>query len=182
MNCQYFSFDKNAESSESHATTVASFVSDSVSCFGDHASSEAKGSAQSQMNSQHSRHSIGGTLVVSITCTHKNAQVFAPFILNPDKAVNTWNALYPDNMINTNSPASIAEIEAKADTKEDKSFKIISGATYGSSFVAMVHVLNTTETDSSQSMESIALSVQGSFDRAAMKQVNGLRMFRVVLV
>lgn len=164
MNCQYFSFDQNAQSSSSHAATVASFVSDSMSCFGESQSSQAHASAQSQMNSQHSRHSIAGTLVVSITCTHKNAQVFAPYILDVDKAVRSWNRLFPDNMINTNSPDDIAKIEALGDTKKDKSISLLSGATYGSSFVAMVHILNTTESESSQSMESVAASMQETFD------------------
>jgi hypothetical protein len=164
MNAQYFSFDQNSQSSHSHAATVSSFVSESLSFFGEGSSYQASATAQAQMNSQHSRHSIAGTLVITISCTHKNAQVFAPYILDVDKAVRTWNAMYPDNMIKTNDPGSIAKIEAKADTKEDKSFSILSGATYGSSFVGMVHVLNTTESSSSQSMESVAASMQETFD------------------
>ncbi|RBW60322.1 hypothetical protein DS884_04625 [Tenacibaculum sp. E3R01] len=164
MNCQYFSFDQNTQSSASHAATVSAFVSESLSIFGEGRSSQASASAQTQMNSQHSRHSIAGTLVVTITCTHKNAQVFAPYILDVDKAVRVWNSMNPDNMIKTNNPGSIAAIEAKSDTKEDGSFNILSGATYGSSFVGMVHVLNTTESQSSQSMESIAASMQETFD------------------
>jgi hypothetical protein len=101
--------------------------------------------------------------VIAITCTHKNAQVFAPYIMDVDKAVHSWNAMFPSNMIKTNDPMSIATIEAKSDTKDDPSFKILSGATYGSSFVGMVHVLNTTDSSSSQSMESIASEIQGSF-------------------
>lgn len=164
MNCQYFSFDQNAQTSQSHAATVASFVSESLDIFGEKSSSQANASAQAQMNSQHSRHSIAGTLVVSIVCTHKNAQVFAPFILDADKAVRSWNAMFPSDMIKTNDVASIAKIEATSETKEDKSFSLLSGATYGSSFVAMVHVLNTTESQSSQSMESVAASMQETFE------------------
>jgi len=164
MNVQYFSYDENAQSSASHATTISSFVSESLSIFGEGQSSQASASVQTQVNSQVSRHSISGTLVICITCTHKNAQVFAPFILDVDKAVRAWNKLFPDNMINTNSPESIAKIEATADTKQDKSFNILSGATYGSSFVGMVHILNTTDSSSTQSMESIASSMQATFD------------------
>jgi hypothetical protein len=164
MNVQYFSYDENAQSSASHATTISSFVSESLSIFGEGQSSQASASVQTQVNSQVSRHSISGTLVICITCTHKNAQVFAPFILDVDKAVRAWNKLFPDSMINTNSPESIAKIEATADTKADKSFNILSGATYGSSFVGMVHILNTTDSSSTQSMESIASSMQSTFD------------------
>jgi hypothetical protein len=164
MNTQYFSNDENIQGSSSHASTVASFVSESLTIFGEHQASQASVSAQHQVNSQVSRHSIAGTVVICITCTHKNAQVFAPFILDVDKSVRAWNALYPDNMIKTNDPASIAKIESSAETKDDKSFDILSGATYGSSFVGMVHILDTTDTASSQDMESIAASLQETFD------------------
>ncbi|MCH2032788.1 MAG: hypothetical protein MK202_04625 [Tenacibaculum sp.] len=164
MNSQYFSFDQNSQSSASHAATVASFVAESLSIFGEGQSSQASATAQQQMNSQHSRHSIAGTLVITISCTHKNAQVFAPYVLDVDKAVRSWNAMNQDNMIKTNDVSSIAAIEAKANTKEDPSFSILSGATYGSSFVGMVHILNTTESSSSQRMDSIAASMQETFD------------------
>lgn len=164
MNVQYFSYDENAQSSSSHAATISSFVSESLSIFGEGQSSQASESVQTQVNSQVSRHSISGTLVICITCTHKNAQVFAPFILDVDKAVRAWNKLFPDNMIKTNDPVSIAKIEATAETKEDKAFNLLSGATFGSSFVGMVHILNTTDSSSSQSMESIAASMQETFD------------------
>jgi len=164
MNVQYFSFDENTQSSSSHSSTIASFVSESLDEFGEEQAGKAKASAQAQVNSQTSRHSIAGTLVIAITCTHKNAQVFAPFILDVDKGVRAWNALFPDNMIKTNDPASIAKIEATSETKEEKSFKLLSGATYGSSFIGMVHILNTTNTTSSQSMESVAASMQDTFD------------------
>jgi hypothetical protein len=164
MNVQYFSFDENAQSSSSHATTVSSFVSESMECFGNKHSAQVSASAQSQVNSQVQNHSISGTLVICITCTHKNAQIFAPFILDVDKAIRAWNKLFPDSMIKTNDVASIAKIEATSETKADKSFCVLSGATYGSSFVGMVHVLNTTRTNSYQSMEAVAASLQATFD------------------
>jgi hypothetical protein len=164
MNVQYFSYDSNSENSNSHAATIATFVSDSLSIFGDTFASQGSSAASSQVNSQHNHHSIAGTLVLCVTCTHKTAQVFAPFILDPDKAVRAWNALYPDSMIKTDDPASILKIQASAETADEKSFSLLSGATYGSSFVGMVHVLDTTDTVSSQEMESIAGSMQEQFE------------------
>jgi hypothetical protein len=163
LNVQYFSLDENTQSSQSHALAISSFISESLSNFSDKQSGQVTNSVQTQVNAQTSRHSISGTLVICITCTHKNAQVFAPFILDVDKAVRAWNKLYPDDMIKTNDAASIAQIEAKAETKGEKSFYLLSGATYGSSFVGMVHVLNTTDTRSSQTMESVANSLQSTF-------------------
>ncbi len=164
MNVQYFSFDQNSESSSTHASTVASFVSESLKIFGHSFSSEASASAHTQTNAQTSRHSISGTLVMALTCTHKNAQVFAPFYLDVDKAVRAFNALFPGQMIKTNDPMSIAKIEAASETKGEKVFHLLSGASYGSSFVGMVHILNTSKTTSSQSMRSVAESLQSTFD------------------
>lgn len=170
MNCQYFAFDENEQDSSTHAATVASFVSDSVTAgFGEWSgsfSSQAKTSAQEQMNSQHQRHSISGTLVVTITCTHKDAVLLAPFIIDPDKAVRVWNALFPNDMIKTNSIASIMQILAQQDTKQEKSFNILSGQTCGSCFIGMVHTLNTTDTTSTETLYSVAESLQAQFSVA----------------
>jgi len=170
MNCQYFAFDENKQDSASHAATVAGFVADSVSAgeFGYSASfaAQAKSSAQQQMTSQHQRHSISGTLVITITCTHKAALLLVPFILDPDKAIRVWNAMYPDDMIKTNSVASILQILAKQDTRQEKSFSVLSGQTSGSCFIGMVHTLNTTETSSSEQLYSVAESLQAQFSVA----------------
>ena len=164
LDCQYFSFDQNSQKSSTHSATVAGYVSEKLTIFGESESSQASASAQAAMNSQHSRHSIQGTLVVSIVCTHKNAQVFAPYILDVDKAVESYNAVFPDDRIKTESIASAALTEMGANSKTEKALQIISGATYGSSFVAMVHVLNNTQSDSSQHMETLAASLQETFD------------------
>ncbi|WEK34340.1 MAG: hypothetical protein P0Y53_17785 [Candidatus Pseudobacter hemicellulosilyticus] len=164
MNCQYFAFDENQQSSQTHAATVAGFVSDTVDYFGESYSSDVRTSAQEQMNSQHARHSIAGTLVVSVTCTHRQAQVLAPFVLDVDKAVRVWNKVYANDMIKTNSPTNIAQAAAQMDTAKEKELTILSGATYGSCFIGMVHVLNITDTTSSETMYSIAESMQAQFN------------------
>ena len=163
MNSQYFAFDQNTQDSATHAATVSAFVSDSVSVLGDTYSGQAKTSAQSQMNSQHQNHSISGTLVITITCTHKNAALFAPFILDVDKSIRVWNKLFPDDMIKTNDPAGLAKTISQMDTKQEKSFTILSGETLGSCFIGMVHTLNTTDTKTSETMYSVAESLQTQF-------------------
>ena len=163
LNVQYFAVDQNEQNSSTHAATVSSFVSGEVSYFGDSFSSQASGSVSSQINSQMANHSIAGTLVISVTCTHKDAVLLAPFILDVDKAIRVWNSVYPDAMIKPDSIDDIAKIAAQADTKDEKSLTLLSGATYGSSFVGMVHILNTTETTSSEAMYSVASKLQGQF-------------------
>jgi len=162
LNVQYLTNDENKEGNNSHASEVSAFVSASVRYLGDRVSSEATIATQKQVASQTAKHSIEGTLVVCITCTHKTAQVFAPLVLDVDKSIAAWNATYPSQAIEDDAKA-IKKIEEEKG-KDGDSFAVLSGATYGSSFVGMVHILRTENTQSYQKMQSVASSMQASFD------------------
>lgn len=164
LNVQYFSRITEGQVSETHASNISSFVSESLRYFGQHHAAQAAHAVQSQVNTQIEDHEIAGTLVISITCTHRNAQVFAPLILDIDKAVRAWNTLFPGDMIKTNDPVGILITQANAQTRAERKMHIISGATFGSSFVGMVHILNSTNTVSHQQMQSIASNLQSTFD------------------
>ena len=171
MNVQYFSFDENNQNSETMAAQIGSYVSESLD-FSEGGflgiggvktkqQTQMQADVATQINSQYSRHSIAGTLVIAIRCTHKNAQIFAPFVLDPDKAVTVWNKLSKTTRIDTSDPEKVKQLAEKSSEDGDKDcLNILSGATYGSAFVGMVHVLNTTETISDQEMMSIASSLQ----------------------
>lgn len=163
MNVQYFSFDENQQDAVTQAATVKSFISSELDVLGDSIKQQASSAAQSQMNSQYQNHSISGTLVISITCTHKDALLLAPFIMDVDKAIRVWNKIYPGDMLKINDPASIAKAMAQADTGAEKSLTLLSGATYGSCFIGMVHILNTTNTTSTEMAYSAAESLQSQF-------------------
>lgn len=163
MNCQFFGYDQNKQDSKTQAGTISAFVSEETEFLGFSISSSASGAASSQVNSQYQKHEIAGTLVVSVTCTHKNAVVLAPFIIDADKAIRVWNRLYPDAMIKMDDPADVVKIAKEANTKDEKSMTLLSGATYGSCFIGMVHVLNTTTTQASEAMYSLAGKVQSQF-------------------
>ncbi|MDY9927375.1 hypothetical protein [Methanosarcina sp.] len=160
MNIQYFSNDENEQTSDTNAATIKSFISGEVKHLGYDVAAQASTAVQTQLNNQYSNHSIAGTLVVSIVCTHKNALLLAPFVLDVDKAIRVWNKIYPDDMIKPDSLASIESIAKQADTKTENSLTLLSGATYGSCFIGMIHVLNTTDTRASEKMYSIAGSLQ----------------------
>ncbi|BBM84492.1 hypothetical protein [Candidatus Uabimicrobium amorphum] len=164
MDSQYFSFAETGQSSESSMAALKSFVSASTSFLGDKYSAQASASAQSQVSHQREHHDIEGTLVITANCTHKQASVFAPFYIDVDKGIRVWNRLFPDDMIKTNSGASMAAIAAKQETKDEKSFNLISGATYGSCFIGMVHVLKQSGTESSQQMYSAAAGLQAQME------------------
>ncbi|WCT14413.1 hypothetical protein [Mucilaginibacter jinjuensis] len=167
MNVQYFSFDENDQDSSTQASAVKGFVSEEVAGFGKSVQSQASSSAQSQMNSQYQRHDIAGTLVISITCTHKMAMLLAPLILDVDKAIRVWNKVYKDEIMDPTNPDSMAAIISQPEQGDEKSLTLLSGATYGSCFIGMVHILNTTTTRSSETMYSMAESMQLQFKVSA---------------
>jgi hypothetical protein len=174
MNVQYFSFDENEQDSDTHASAVKGFVSDEVEGFGRSVQVQASSSAQRQMTSQHQRHSIAGTLVISITCTHKNALLLAPLIIDVDKAIRVWNKVHKDEMMDPTNPGGMAAVISKPETENEKTLTLLSGATYGSCFIGMVHILNTTSTRSSETMYSMAESMQAQFKVSlAIANING---------
>jgi len=166
MDVQYFSQDTNSEHSKDFAKQIGGFVSASTSWMGTKASSQMTTSATQQVNQQTKQHDISGTLVLSVSCTHKNTALLAPFVLNVDKGIKVWNHYFGDSdKIDPNNLKTMTDL---ANTNEkDKKFSIISGVTYGSSFVGMVHILNSSQTSSSQSMTSIAASLQAQMDAGA---------------
>jgi hypothetical protein len=142
---------------------MSTFIQASMSgLFSPKRTMAATASVQRQVSIQQSRHDVSGTLIVCITCKHRNAQVFAPFIIDPDKAVRAWNRVFPGDMIKTNDAQKIAEIMEEAETRAEKAYYLLSGATFGSSFIGMVHILNSSRTVSSQSMTQVASSLQAS--------------------
>jgi hypothetical protein len=58
----------------------------------------------------------------------------------------------------------MTKIAEEEGTGKEKFLPLLSGATFGSSFVGMVHVLRTEGTESSQAMTSLAASMQEQFE------------------
>lgn len=160
MNVQYFSIDQNNQSSVTQSESIQAFISSEFRFLGDEFSDQASKAAASQVNSQYSRHDILGTLVIAVSCTHKDAALLAPCVIDVDKAIRIWNAMYNDDMLKTDNPSDMMDIATKSQTEQENAMTIISGATYGSCFIGMVHVLNSTTTVSSEKMKSIAESIQ----------------------
>jgi hypothetical protein len=139
MHVQYFSMDSEDEKGVSNADTISSVVSNSTSWMGSNTSSQISSAAQKQVSRQAEKHSVAGTLVISVSYTHKNASVLAPFALNIDKGVKVWNRLFPKDKLNVTHRCDMMKL-ALQDEPEcgSNKFGIVSGTTYGSSFVGMV--------------------------------------------
>lgn len=160
MNVQYFSVDENTQSAKTQSQNIQAFISSEFKFLGNDFSEQASKAAASQVNSQYSQHDISGTLVIAVSCTHKNAAVLAPCVIDVDKAIRVWNQIFTDDLIRTDNPSNMIQIASQAGSKNEKELTVVSGATYGSCFVGMIHVLNNSITMSSEKIKSIADSIQ----------------------
>lgn len=167
MDAQYFRFEQEKDTAESHATSIATYVAQqSSNIFGMKESSKIGASANAAANTNATNHKIEGTLVITANCTHKQAEVFAPFVLDVDKAIRAWNAYGKGTHIDMDDPASVAKI-AMDPKSDDAQMQLLSGATFGSSFVGMVHILQTEDTESTQAAISAATSLTGQMSLGA---------------
>lgn len=161
LNVQYFGFDRNKESVDNQMSSIRSFVAASAHLFGVKASGEIASTAVKQINSQIQTHDIEGTLIITATCTHRDVAMFAPLVIDVDKAVRVWNQMHPDakDRIITDDWSMSEGLEEEG-TEQEKAIHLISGAAFGSSFVGMVHILRQEITESSQSTSNSATSAQ----------------------
>lgn len=164
MDVQYFSFDSNSQSAASFSSQIASYISTSLSFAGDTGTAKLASSAAAQVSNQVSKHSIEGTLVLSVSCTHKMASVLAPFVLHVDKAIKVWNTLFPKNILDPTDRGQMLKMSLNKSQENKEKYSIISGVTFGSSFVGLVHILNKSETSASDSLISAAESMSASWD------------------
>lgn len=165
MDVQYFRLDSNQDNSEEQAKSIASYVAYQASAiFGAKGGAKAGGSAKQIVAHQANKNNYQGTLVITANCTHKQADIFAPFIIDVDKGIHAWNALYPDKIIDMDSKDSVKDIAKNQDDAAKAQMYLLSGATYGSSFVGMVHIFNQEDTTTSQSAVALASSLRAQMD------------------
>lgn len=136
---QYF---RTEEDSVGHSIKVAKFISQSLEGKADsgtgsnQSAKDLSGQAEKATSEQTKNHKLEGTLVIVCTCTHKMAN-FVKGSMDAARAVEAWNQLFPDSQFRTD-PISLLKY---ANTKGNKAFHVLTGATYGSSFVGLAHFL-----------------------------------------
>lgn len=162
MDAQYFSFDEEEQEAQNTVSTIKDYVTETTSFLGDQFATQASGAVAAQVTRQRETHDIAGTLVITAGCTHKNAVVLAPLVLDVDKAIRIWNRIFTDDKdkIRVGDEADMRSIAAEQGTSQEKAVHLLSGATYGSSFIGMVHVLRRESTTTGQSMTSVAATLQ----------------------
>mgnify|MGYP003624083311 CR=1 FL=1 len=170
MDVQYFSVDTLTQEGRDFAQSISAFVADSASFLGSKVQSQVSGAVQQQASQQKQSHDLLGTLVLSVSCTHKNASILAPLVLDADKGVKAWNQLYKQDQLDPakwRPSGTTQSTGGRTSGNKTPSFSIISGMTFGSSFVGMVHVKKTTNTNVSQQLAALATTLQSQMDAGA---------------
>jgi hypothetical protein len=143
LDSQYFSFGSNIQ--DDTLANIQKFVRSGTGNLGNK-SEDVVNEVSSQLQSQFQNHQLMGTLIITASCTHSNISVFQPLVIDPDKAVSCWNSLFgEEDKIDTQS---LAENGVPDSGDSSNRLTMITGATYGSSFVGMIHIVNSDEKSS----------------------------------
>jgi hypothetical protein len=153
LDAQYFSFDINMQSDA--LAKIESFIKESTSDLGSK-SKEVAQKASSQIQQQYQQHNIAGTLIITASCTHKNVALIEPCVLDPDKTISVWNTVNKNSAIDVSEPQNLVQAKIATPTTTEQEIRILTGAAYGSSFVGMVHILNSVESNDNVSDEMIS--------------------------
>jgi hypothetical protein len=156
MDSQYFSFGSNME--DDMIANIEKFIRTSTKNIPNVSDKTAK-DVSTQITNQVQNHSISGTLIIVASCTHRNIGTFNPLAIDTEKVAQVWNILHPDNPIDLTQ-----DLTKKKEDGDKESLSIITGASYGSSFVGMVHIL---KADSKQ---------MGEFEKLKTEFENKLRI------
>lgn len=142
LDSQYFSFGGNQDSA---LAQIEKFVRNSTSNLGAK-SEQVAGTVSSQVKQQLQNHSISGTLIIAASCTHSYVKLFEPLVLDADKSISAWNSIYSTAKIDTNQLIKEAMLPAKNTAPHpDDELALLVGAGYGSSFIGMVHLLQSSQ-------------------------------------
>lgn len=151
LDAQYFSFEQNTQ--QDILSNIESFIKEATSSLGGKSSDISK-QATAQVVQQQQHHSVAGTLIIVASCTHRQVAMIEPCILDPEKAISAWNQIYPQELIDTTQPENLhTNVNTGSNSTNDASLAIITGATFGSSFVGMVHLINSEKNSSGPSTQ-----------------------------
>mmetsp|Transcript_3980 Transcript_3980/g.5733 ORF Transcript_3980/g.5733 Transcript_3980/m.5733 type:complete len:492 (+) Transcript_3980:72-1547(+) len=158
---QYFRNEVNEQGQSTTAKTIAKFAHDNSQGASERTTSkDISDSVHTTVSNQTSNHSIEGVIVITANCTHRQAQIIDPFVINASKAISDWNDMFPDDTIST--AADDIFNYALEPTSKNK-MQLLSGATYGSSFVGMVFIKQLEKIDTTQESEALAETMRDSF-------------------
>jgi len=157
---QYFKTDTNNEDTDSHAKNVSSYVQQNkanTGVTGPTQNAASGTSIQSLVSNHTTNHVIEGTIVITANCTHRMADMITPVIMEPMKLLNSWNSTFADDYLDTDVTVMFDVATEKTKSKNPgNKLNLLTGCTRGSSFVGMVHILQTDKTTQTGSNEVVA--------------------------
>jgi len=169
---QYFRNEETTDTSDS----IASYVAGTLSGWGKGYGGKIVGDSQKATKTQNSAHKTEGTMVIIANCTHKKMNMITSH-LDARRTLNAWNQLFPEDYLRSNLSDMMKAATAKPKKGEDnKSFSVISGASYGSTFVGLVHILETEESKSEESTKSGSAQIPAGELKEALKTAIGQDM------
>ena len=139
LDSQYFSFGSNSQ--DNTMANIEKFIRNSTKDAGSVNSEGIVRQVAGQVNDQVQNHSLSGTLIIVANCTHRDIKVMEPLVIDPDKAILAWNSMFHGDKITPDSLMATEPVDIPDDTAG--ALSLITGAGYGSSFIGMVHILNT---------------------------------------
>ena len=146
MDVQYFSYGTTGNTTAAIAD-IENAVRESTANLGVHSADVAR-AASAQVDLQRKNHDIAGTLVITASCTHRNTVLIDPVVIDPDKALDTWNALHAasGHALNPLDPVAMKRMAEAPATANQPVMTLLTGAHQGSSLVGMVHMVNNEST------------------------------------
>jgi hypothetical protein len=148
IDVQYFSYGGNEETDAAAISSIESVIRETTAPLGPTARDVPKAAA-AQVHQQLRNHNLAGTLVITASATHRASAMLQPLKLDVDKAVEVWNSLYGaagDGINTSDLSVMIQASEAPEGAEGANYFTLLIGANYGSSFIGMVHMVNTETT------------------------------------
>jgi len=169
MDVQYFRCEKGKQGSMAHVKKVSEHTasaSTSRRWYGHGGGGNSVGSdTEEHMNRQTESNDVVGTLVITARATHKKAK-FYDAKYDSTKLLRAWNQKVKGETIDL--PANVNEVfnewtekkDILADDEEewanDKSIAVLTGQTYGSTFIGFIHFLKSKKTNSIQEVRKNA--------------------------
>eukprot|EP00547_Thalassionema_nitzschioides_P010259 CAMPEP_0194228322 /NCGR_PEP_ID=MMETSP0156-20130528/43314_1 /TAXON_ID=33649 /ORGANISM="Thalassionema nitzschioides, Strain L26-B" /LENGTH=497 /DNA_ID=CAMNT_0038960833 /DNA_START=182 /DNA_END=1675 /DNA_ORIENTATION=+ len=156
---QFFQVMESEDSSQAHASSISAHVAKSFSSADDPSRTRSHAaSAHDTAMSSSQNNTLEGTIVITASATHRQMDVLAPFVMDPQKAVNAWNYCNPKDKLKCNA-RDMWKAALKEEDGPKYSMQILTGCAKQSSFVGYVHILKTEGTDQSQETSSVAAAV-----------------------
>eukprot|EP00546_Thalassionema_frauenfeldii_P012527 CAMPEP_0178928500 /NCGR_PEP_ID=MMETSP0786-20121207/19940_1 /TAXON_ID=186022 /ORGANISM="Thalassionema frauenfeldii, Strain CCMP 1798" /LENGTH=470 /DNA_ID=CAMNT_0020604375 /DNA_START=132 /DNA_END=1541 /DNA_ORIENTATION=- len=176
MDVNYFRNESERDSSKAQnlSSKIYKHVSSTFASWSTPEKAQNLGKAAHRvMEQQTSNHSIDGVIVITAHCTHKTASIY--------ETLRAWNNMFPKDKIKASKnevykaagvPVPKTEGDAAAgitstetdnagDDASNNIMHLVTGATYGSSFVGFVHIKQDSMGASSQMGASLANSIEG---------------------